>query len=89
MNFKSIHSFIFVLLLALTSNNLHQWQPHAEDSVCEVCLLSSHDGVIPAETDLHIQIAELTVHQWKNIEHKHLVQGAFIEPIRGSPIKNT
>ena len=87
MNFKHIHSLVFVLLLALAANNIHQWQPHADESVCDVCLLSSHDGDIPAETEFYIQASQLAVHQWQNTESKHLIQGTLIEPIRGSPFK--
>ncbi len=88
MNFKHIHSLVFVLLLALAANSMHQWQPHADESVCDVCLLSSHDGDIPAETEFYIQVSQLAVHQWQNTENIHLIQGTLIEPIRGSPIKS-
>lgn len=87
MNLKNIHSFIFVLLLAVSANSLHQWQPHSEEAACEVCILNSHFGDVPTESNFHIQIAELSVHQWQHVQSQHLIQGVFIEPIRGSPLK--
>ncbi len=85
MNFKSPHSFALLLLIALSFNNLHQWQPHAEDSVCEVCLLASHDADVPQTTEIHIQIATQSLYDWQQHDGQHINELSLIEPIRGSP----
>lgn len=85
MNVKRTYYYAVVLMLALMSNQLHQWQPHAEDSVCDVCLLASDTGVVPEATDIHIQIAEKTLHDWTQYQSQHTNEPSLIEPIRGSP----
>ncbi len=80
-----IKTSVFVLLLALCVNNLHEWLPHADETACEVCIHQSHDGFIEATDRIAIS-CEPTLLTCGEFKHQVTdTSNPLIEPTRGSP----
>lgn len=85
MKFFRIQTSVFVLLVALCANNLHQWLPHADETACEVCIHQSHDGWIDSPTESGIVSQQTPLNGEQFIHQIFNSPNPLNEPARGSP----